>query len=937
MVTLKDLQKEFGYAILDDEEISSIRENTINWASVEGELIIRKCLKSFPAYLQASNFGYSMTAYHYSLASNLQRDYERGPNKGMSYGLILLSAPPQTGKSLTVTESFQSWVLIKEPRTSVITVGYEANFAKRFGRRNRDKFMEFAPILSHGRLKLHDNIQATDSWESMKLDPHSNKWVSSNGGMYTAGIGGAITGKWLPNETPIWTPKGWVKHGDLKVGDEVFGMDGKPKKVIRLLPKHQQRIYELVLDNGAVVMECAGQHEWQVNYQRQSNTGRLEIRTYNIETRHIFDPKIPVYTKKGEYAGYDLSKDRLLSRTPFIQTCGVTQESNKDLPIDPYCLGLWLGDGISKSTDVCGLKEDLEIYKQYTPYPQQDLRFEKNNVYLLQVCERKQLDDLNLFRDKHIPSIYLHSSIEQRYSLLQGIIDTDGYIFKRDGQVDISSANPQLSRDIQLLVRSLGYKVHLIKSQSGADRIRFWANGDEVLSRLPRKQKNVRRSTSRTKRHFIKEVRVTDKFKMGNCITVEGDGMYLAGEHLIPTHNTGNVVIIDDPIKNMQDAESETQIENNIDYFTTVIETRLHGNPGSLCVVMCTRWVVNDMIGWCRKNRKKYIVGDYNYASLCTDANRLNDPLKRFPGEGICPEMNKGSEWAESIKESYTATQGGHVYNAMFQGEPSNELGNLFKAENWGEYEISKLNLDECDRVYLSIDATFKDNKTSDFVAMKIGAAKGNLDYLRYLVRKRMDLPDTLDKILKMLKMFPEIDIILIEDKANGSGIISVLRKWRKKLNIDIADFPSVVEIEPQGGKYARAQAAAPFQREGRCMIPCEKDAHLLSSEDDFEWDEKGLSYTHCFKQELGTFPYGQNDDMVDAHTQSIIYNMALLTGDEIVEKKIVRFTRYSRWWDCMWEDYNRLKTREEKNAFIKRHGAPIEWKPKNEGEEFYG
>ena len=190
-----------------------------------------------------------------------------------------------------------------------------------------------------------------------------------------------------------------------------------------------------------------------------------------------------------------------------------------------------------------------------------------------------------------------------------------------------------------------------------------------------------------------------------------------------------------------------------------------------------------------------------------------------------------------------------------------------------------------------------------------------------------MDLPDTLDKIIKVCKMFPEIDIIYIEDKANGPGIVSVLKKWRRKLGIDEHDFPSVYPLQPEGGKYSRAQTAAPFQREGHCFIPCEKDADRFSSPDDFEWEEGDLSYTNCFKQELGTFPYGANDDMVDSFTQAVNKNIPLLTGEEKAEKRVQRFVRYSNWWPEMWDDYKALKSREDKDLFIKMHGAPMEWK----------
>jgi len=623
MRSLFDLQQEYGYVLLTTEEVKSIREHTLSWESLEGEVIIRKCLRSYPAYLQAVNYGYIITPFHYSMAANLQREFERGPNPrpGMEkmvdrsheydpskpdyrrqpYGLILLSAPPQVGKSLTITESFQSWLLTKYPRLGVLTLGYASDFAARFGRRNLDKFTEYAPRLTHGRVKVHDKVQSRDEWETMVLDQSSRLFINTNGGMSSAGFRGVVTGK------------------------------------------------------------------------------------------------------------------------------------------------------------------------------------------------------------------------------------------------------------------------------------------------------------------------------------------------------TGNVVVIDDPIKNMQDAMSEVMVEGNIEAFMSTVETRLLGNPGSLCIVMATRWVTNDLIGWLRRHRKEYIVGDYNYAALITETNIDKDPLKRSIGEGICPEMGKHNEWAQGIRDSYLAGEGAHVFNSMFQGEPSNEQGNLFKADNWQEYEIAKHwpikgapNRDEMlkrfDRIYLSIDATFKDSMTADFVAMEVTGIKQGNSYLRYLVRKQLDLPDTIDKMLEVLNKFPEIEVIYIEDKANGPGIISVIRKWRKKLGIPDRDFPSVIGVEPSGSKYARAQAASVFQRDGRCFIPREPDAHLLSSKDDFVWEEDGLSYALCYKQELGTFPFAGNDDLVDAFSQGINKSIGILTGVEKPTKQPVRFSRYTNWWPEMERDYKALTSEEAKRDFIRMHGANIKWKPKDEG-----
>ena len=195
MKTLQELQEKYGLPLLTAREINLVRDNKVNWDGLDGEIIRRKVLKSYPAYLQVANFGYQMTAYHYDMASRLQKDFEKGPNPGMPYGLILLSAPPQTGKSLTITESFQSWVLMKHPRKNILTLGYESTFASRFGRRNREKFGELAPKITRGKVKLHDKIQSTETWETMVLDEQSGVYTSANGGMNTAGMGGPVTGK----------------------------------------------------------------------------------------------------------------------------------------------------------------------------------------------------------------------------------------------------------------------------------------------------------------------------------------------------------------------------------------------------------------------------------------------------------------------------------------------------------------------------------------------------------------------------------------------------------------------------------------------------------------------------------------------------------------------------------------------------------------------
>ena len=378
--------------------------------------------------------------------------------------------------------------------------------------------------------------------------------------------------------------------------------------------------------------------------------------------------------------------------------------------------------------------------------------------------------------------------------------------------------------------------------------------------------------------------------------------------------------IIDDPIKNKEQAQSDTMLAKIHDEMAPSVQTRIH--PGGKLIVIQTRWVENDCIGWIQEHWHEYIWADINIPCECEDA--ATDPLGRQPGEAIMGEhmgdldlpqkIRKDNTWLKGAKQLVIAADGTYTWNALYQGHPTAENGNLFAKDSWQYYRLCDLGDHPWDYLQLSVDATFKQTETSDKVAIELWGIRDNDAWLIRLVNKRMGFTDTVHKIQQILKEWPGIDELVIEDKANGSAIIDTLQYTE--------GVPPIVGVNPLGGKFSRAQAISPFVAARRCHI--RTDWTPLETQD-MEPSGRLLRQPHEeFIEQLAHFPYAKNDDMVDACSQALARIIKLLTGEEpMPQRKIVRFTK---WYPDMWEDYENMSDIEQQR-FIDTYGAPLEWR----------
>lgn len=301
------------------------------------------------------------------------------------------------------------------------------------------------------------------------------------------------------------------------------------------------------------------------------------------------------------------------------------------------------------------------------------------------------------------------------------------------------------------------------------------------------------------------------------------------------TGHSGHLIVIDDPIKNRMEADSESRRDFIWNEFVDSIISRTQ--RGSKIILIMTRWHEDDLAGRIMREMSDKA----ELINLPCEAED-NDPLGRKPGEPLCPEIGKDETWLMDFKATFISEQGSRSWEALYQGHPSILEGNMLKREWWRFYDLSQLNNIKWDNLVISVDATFKDQKSNDFVCISVWGKADNRIYLVDIMNERMNFPETVRAIQIMKARHPKSRAILIEDKANGAAIIQVLRK----------KVMGVISVTPREGKEARVEAVSVFIEAGNVYLPNNKKK---------TWD---------FIDQCASFPNGKHDDMVDSMTMAL-------------------------------------------------------------------
>ena len=341
-------------------------------------------------------------------------------------------------------------------------------------------------------------------------------------------------GKALGHGEPVLTPFGWRAIESLCVGDEVIAGDGTVTKVIGVFPQGMRELFRVSLDDGCSVV-VDGEHQWLTLTRSARKHG-----TYGaVRTTHEIAASLTF--PNGNRTGLNHQ----------IPTVDPIAHPEALLPIEPYVLGCWLGDGrrgrITKGED---LFEELEaigasLGKPHVNSPRSITRTVLGISAGLRVLGLYGLGS----HDRFIPPLYLFASIEQRTALLQGLLDTDGTIGTQ-GAITFDTSSEKLADDVAQLGRSLGGVVRRSGRQgrlAGKDyrwsyRVYLSLPREIAPFRLPRKANRYKpnwgdRNCDRTRQRFISGVEPVGA-GLATCIAVAHPSQLYVTRDYIVTHNT---------------------------------------------------------------------------------------------------------------------------------------------------------------------------------------------------------------------------------------------------------------------------------------------------------------------------------------------------------------------------------------------------------------
>lgn len=348
-----------------------------------------------------------------------------------------------------------------------------------------------------------------------------------------------LEGKALALDTEVPTPWGWTTMEHLEAGDEVFDEQGRPTRVVATTdPMDDRPCYEVLLSDGTSFI-ADGSHLWVTRTKAERVRG------------------LPGTSRTTEQLAATLRTGREWNH--HIALAGPAGYADRDdLPVDPYVLGIWLGDGTTASATITTADQQVideiraagyEAHRTSAPYGWRiggtpaDRRRDAAGRYCADAGLNSVLRHERLLNDKHVPDAYLTAGYEQRLALLQGLMDSDGYV-DEVGRCEFVSILEHLSDAVVELAASLGLRPVKRKKRVTLNGVEC-APGYQVkftphlpVFRLERKLARLAPKLRQSRFRAVVAVRPVPSVRV-RCIQVAApSGMFLVGRTFVPTHNS---------------------------------------------------------------------------------------------------------------------------------------------------------------------------------------------------------------------------------------------------------------------------------------------------------------------------------------------------------------------------------------------------------------
>lgn len=624
-------------------------------------------------------------------------------------------------------------------------------------------------------------------------------------------------GKALAVDTPIPTPDGWKSIGDIRTGDVVFGPDGSETEVLHAHAPYSAETFVVTFDDGSTI-ECDGRHLW-------STIDKPHAATWTEHRGAGWTDDWWAWRGPGKGAGGRGGGTKDSTGRPRTGTGATTRTASEiraamaagetpripngriegidvDLPIDPYVLGYWLGDGTTAEPAITVGNADLAhvvavLGNAGIAISQQCRDYSPTVTNVRMLGMRGAFTSIGLLGNKHIPDAYLRASSRQRRQLLAGIMDSDGCA--SGSEASLAQQNRALAGQVAELVASLGGKVTHAERPAVCNGVATGAtvyvqrvittfNPFQMERKAARwEAQSVRAKMGLRGQRIIKSIEPTGRSTAVRCLTIDHpSALYLAGRQMVPTHNTtysgvflpawflgmfpalrvifvsysddyslqygravrtildkfgklfgvgvdklaqsasdwrmkdsfggmlstgvggvltgygGNLIIVDDIIKNIQEARSDTIKRMHELWFDTTLLTRLE--PGGTLILTATRWADDDLTGRLIERMKQpdYDGPQWEVIALpalaepapevITDMSDDElaawvDELGRHYGDSLNPERRS----AESYRRLRDGGLGQYEWSCLFQQYPSNAEGGMFPRTKWKHWNSATL------------------------------------------------------------------------------------------------------------------------------------------------------------------------------------------------------------------------------------------------------
>lgn len=810
---------------LSKQQIEVIREQAIK----------ERARRKYEHYLELVHHG----SYEHFAHTKLICEYLQRVAEGEQLHLMV-ELPPRHGKSMTVTETFPSYYLGRNPDKRVITSAYNDDLARKFGRLNRNKFAEFAHQVFDEDIS-RDNSSTSD-------------WGVQNkrGGMISTGIGGSITGQGADcfvAGTLVDTEIGKMDIKDLhemekpplvlSYNHQSSKLEYKQLQVTRRKKANELTKISTISGNEIISTREHRYYDYERGYREAGifrPGDKLTVQRVKEEhnvpclwgkekrQRHILQSMLPIGKKENSYIGMQLMWNSI--RESFLRIQEIIKEkSNRFLLFRKMFKGTPF---IQEFKELCFLwrqeKERQQILQQRMHGKGPRRTQNKDRVSGVQHSFCSEITQNGMLFKGMCEQITFNKNDGktkqslQRWNELRKNVCGHATFDIGEGQ----KAVPSLWRG-----RENDYDCSQSETFKPSDTSQRRGRDEQQRNKLNNAMYNMPYNSSQIESESIRTVEnYEEKGTIVYDIQVADNHNFFANNVLVH-----NCLIIDDPIKNSKEALSKTIRENIWSEWESTLSTRLH--DGASVIVIMTRWHEDDLIG------RLLATSPYKWdrIRLPAVAEDDDDMLGREIGEPLCPELGYDTDWANLKKQEV----GSRTWASLFQQRPSPEQGAIFQ-RNWIKYVNTAPASYES--MVMSWDFTFKDADTSDYVVGQVWQKTGGEFYCIDQIRAQLDFTQSVQAVVNLKNKYPRCRTILIEDKANGPAIINTLKQR----------VSGIIPITPRESKVARAYAVTPYFEAG--------NVHYLNS----------TPHLNDMIEELVSFPNSKHDDTVDATTQALSY-----------------------------------------------------------------